>query len=84
MGWGERGGGHKLTSKGCFLTPILNFGSPLTKSFIYMCPTRNHCITVKQYTDEIKYRKFKLKKTKDEKCIFYKKSELNLALTHAK
>ena len=54
MGIGGGRVGHKLTSKGRFLTPILNFESPLTKSIIYMCPKRKHCIAVKQHIDESK------------------------------
>ena len=46
-GWGW--GALKLTSKGRFLSPILNFESPLTKSIIYICPTRNHCIAVRYF-----------------------------------
>ena len=45
QGWGV----HKLTSKRRFPSPILNFESPLTKSFIYMCPTRNHCFAVRYF-----------------------------------
>ena len=37
-GWGSR----KLVSKGRFPSPISSFKSPLTKSIIYMCHTRNH------------------------------------------
>ena len=44
-GWGW--GAHKLTSKGRFPSSILNFESPLTKSIIYMCRRRNHCIAVR-------------------------------------
>ena len=45
VGWGP----HKLMSKGRFPLPILDFESPLTKSIIYLCPTRNHCIAVRHF-----------------------------------
>ena len=50
----------------------------------YLHVSQNTALQLNNILMKVKYRKFKLKKTKDEKCIFYKKSELNLALTQSK